>query len=101
MKAVLNCNCRLCHAALNPLPVISLGNVPRGVQHFLEPDQCDSDRGIDIEIYQCSFCGLIQLRSEPVIYEATETSATAYSPAMSDHRAEQIRAFVAAFGLSA
>ena len=92
--------CRLCKAALDGGAALELRRVPRGAQYFPKPEQRDSDYAVDLDIYQCPYCGLIQLSGEPIIYGEGETSATAFSPAMSEHRARQMREFVSEFGLT-
>ncbi|MDT5060837.1 MAG: hypothetical protein QOH63_1296 [Acidobacteriota bacterium] len=91
--------CRLCTAVLDGGPALELRHVPRGAQYFPKPEQRGSDYAVDLDIYQCPYCGLTQLAGEPVIYSEGETSATAFSPAMSEHRTLQMREFVGEFGL--
>ena len=92
--------CRLCKAALDGGAALELRRVPRGAQYFPKSDERASDYAVDLDIYQCPYCGLIQLSGEPVIYGEGETSATAFSPAMSEHRTRQVREFVGHFGLA-
>ncbi|MDT5156639.1 MAG: hypothetical protein QOH51_996 [Acidobacteriota bacterium] len=93
--------CRLCKAVLDSGgPALELRHVPMGAQHFPKPEQREADYGVDLDIYQCSYCGLIQLSGEPVIYGEGETSATAFSPTMSEHRTQQMREFIGEFGLA-
>ncbi|HEV2863467.1 MAG TPA: methyltransferase domain-containing protein [Pyrinomonadaceae bacterium] len=92
--------CRLCGAGLEGGPELELRRVPRGAQYFPKPDERRSDFGVDLDIYQCHFCGLVQLSGEPIIYGEGETSATAFSPGMSEHRTQQMRDFVGRFGLA-
>ena len=92
--------CRLCKAALAGEPVVELRQVPRGAQYLPKPEERDADYGVALDIYQCAYCGLIQLSGEPVIYGEGETSATAFSPGMSEHRTQQMRRFVGEFGLA-
>jgi SAM-dependent methyltransferase len=91
--------CRLCLAPLSGKPEVELRHVPRGAQYFPTAEQRESDYAVDLDIHQCDYCGLIQLAGDAVIYGEGETSATAFSPAMRDHRAEQMRAFVDQFQL--
>ena len=92
--------CRLCKAALDCGAALELRRVPRGAQYFPKSDERASDYSVNLDIYQCPYCGLIQLSGEPVIYGEGETSATAFSPAMSEHRTRQMREFVGHFGLA-
>lgn len=91
--------CRLCAASLDGGTALELRHMPRGAQYFPKPEQRDSDYGVDLDIHQCPYCGLIQLSGEPVIYGEGETSATAFSPGMSEHRTRQMHEFVGESGL--
>lgn len=91
--------CRLCKAPLEGGPVVELHNVPQGAQYFPKAEQRGADRGVDLSIHECPFCGLVQLSGEPIIYSEGETSATAFSPVMAEHRTRQMEAFVGEFGL--
>jgi len=85
--------------ALPSVPVLHLKNVPRGVQFFPMPEQFSTDAGIDITVWQCDGCGLVQLRGDSVVYSQHVTAASSYSPAMIAHRHEQAGAFVIRFEL--
>jgi len=92
--------CRLCGTLLSEEPVIKLENVPRGAQVFPTAEQLHEDFAINLDIYQCSSCGLVQLGGESsVIYADQVTSAHGYSPKMLAHRKEQARNFVTKFDL--
>lgn len=92
--------CRLCAAPLEGGPGLELRRLPRGVQYFPRHEQRDADLAVDLDVYQCPYCGLIQLKGEPVIYDEGETSATVFSPAMEEHRTRQVRDFLEEFGLA-
>lgn len=92
--------CRLCGAEREGGPALELRGVPRAAQCFPTAEERRSDRGVDLFVSECRFCGLIQLSGEPIIYGEGETSATAFSPAMSEHRERQMREFVGEFGLA-
>ena len=66
--------CRLCKAALDGGAALELRRVPRGAQYFPKSDERASDYSVNLDIYQCPYCGLIQLSGEPVIYGEGETS---------------------------
>jgi 2-polyprenyl-3-methyl-5-hydroxy-6-metoxy-1,4-benzoquinol methylase len=92
-------NCRLCGTLLSEKPVIKLENVPRGAHVFPTAEQLDEDFTVNLDIYQCSSCGLVQLGGESVIYADQVTSAHGYSPKMLEHRRQQAHDFVTQFHL--
>ena len=67
--------CRLCKAALDGGAALELRRVPRGAQYFPKSDERASDYAVNLDIYQCPYCGLIQLSGEPVIYGEGETDS--------------------------
>ncbi len=91
--------CRLCFAPLHSQPNVELRHVPRGAQYFPTAAQRETDYAVNLDVHQCDYCGLIQLAGDPVIYGEGETSATAFSSAMRDHRTQQVQSFVDQFGL--
>jgi len=42
--------------------------MPKAAQFFPEKSEFKNDKGIALNIYQCSTCGLIQLNIKPVNY---------------------------------
>lgn len=99
MDSYLQYECRLCKMKFLSVPVFELRHVPRGVQFFPTPDQFEMDGGVNIEVWHCSGCGLVQTRANAIVYDQYLTSASSYSSAMLAHRREQARAFIERFGL--
>ncbi len=75
--------------------------MPSVAQHLPDAQSAAQDRGIDLEVYQCSGCGLVQLDCEPVHYYREVIRAAGFSPEMRAFRLEQFREFVAQNGLRA
>ena len=42
--------------------------MPKAAQNMPDPYSVYLDRGVDLEVCQCSGCGLVQLNNEPVSY---------------------------------
>jgi 2-polyprenyl-3-methyl-5-hydroxy-6-metoxy-1,4-benzoquinol methylase len=73
---------------------------PEAAQYYPEMSEFDEDKGIDLEVYQCSSCGLVQLIAEPVSYYREVITAASLSPKAREARLAEIRDIVEHFGLS-
>lgn len=91
--------CRCCGSSLKENPVLTYHNMPDRAQNFPSLDELDADQGIDIELYQCPFCGLVQLLNQPVGYYRDVIRAVAVSEDMKEFRNQYFREFVDYFGL--
>ncbi len=58
-----------------------------------------TERGSDLDVCQCSSCGLIQLNSLPVHYYKEVVRAAAFSPEMRGHRLQQFKRFAEDYNL--
>lgn len=58
-----------------------------------------ADTGVDLDIYQCSGCGLVQLASEPVNYYREVIRAAGISQVLSEAKRRQFSEFIARHGL--
>lgn len=92
--------CRLCGASLSQEPIIKLENVPCGAHVFPTKEQLNTDVAVNLKIYQCSSCSLVQLGGEQVTYADQVTSAHGYSPKMLEHRRKQADHFITQFHLN-
>lgn len=86
--------CRVCAAALQPAPLLTLSNMPAMAQGFPDRDALEHDHGTQLCVCECSGCGLMQLQGEPVPYHREVIRASAYSPAMREFRLEQFKRWV-------
>ncbi|HPS21086.1 MAG TPA: methyltransferase domain-containing protein [Candidatus Omnitrophota bacterium] len=91
--------CRLCGCALFDKPVLELSGMPSAAQYFPLENEFATDKGIQLNIYQCSRCGLIQLRIEPVSYYREVITAASFSEKTRATRFGQIRKVVEEYGL--
>ncbi|CBN55136.1 MULTISPECIES: class I SAM-dependent methyltransferase [Kamptonema] len=92
-------NCRLCRFPLSIHPSIKLKNIPRGGHVLPKYEQLETDTGVDLEVYQCENCGLVQLTAESLVYADQVGSAHASSPGMLSHRKRQAYELVEQFNL--
>lgn len=86
--------CRVCDGKLYKEPLIKYQNMPRIAQYLPDKDTVKDDTGTDIEVYQCKFCGLIQLNSEPVPYYKQVIRSSGFSEEMKNYRQKQFKEFV-------
>lgn len=91
--------CRVCNHAFFESPLLRLENMPKAAQHLPDADSLDKDRGVDLEVYQCSGCGLVQLTNDPVPYYREVIRAAAFSEEMEEFRAKQFGSFIAEYAL--
>jgi hypothetical protein len=94
----INC-CRVCGRLFYQLPLFSMKNMPKSAQHLPERELLQDDKGIDLEIVQCSGCGLVQHRNDAVPYYRDVIRASAFSASMRLFREEQFSDFVARYSL--
>lgn len=92
--------CRLCGAVLRGKPVYVLNNMPKSAQFFPKYEELENERGIDIILYQCDYCGHIQAAGAPVPYYKDVIRATAVSGEMKAFRSKQFHDFITKYSLS-
>jgi 2-polyprenyl-3-methyl-5-hydroxy-6-metoxy-1,4-benzoquinol methylase len=73
--------------------------MPKAAQYFPLQNEFENDKGITLNVYQCSACGLIQLNIEPVDYFREVITAASFSEKTRLSRLNQMKEFVAEFGL--
>lgn len=83
-------NCRWCHGALEPEPVFELSGIPQGAQALPTREQLLSDHPVNLHLYRCADCSLVQAVCEPVTYHREVIRANAVSPAMQSFRQHQL-----------
>ena len=82
-------NCRLCNNKLFPSPLLQLNGMPKAAQYFPSKDEFADDKGIVLNIFQCSDCGLVQLNTNPVEYFKEVITATFFSEEIKKSRFNQ------------
>lgn len=85
--------CRVCgHKYFNE-PLLRYENMPRAAQYLPDAGSLEGDKGVDLEVCQCSGCGLVQLSNDPVPYYREVIRASAFSKEMRDFRMKQFGSF--------
>lgn len=92
--------CRCCREEISGEPVLKYFDMPGMAQNFPDEAHLSEDSSIDIELYQCRNCGLIQILSEPVVYFRDVIRASAVSDEMKVFRLEYFKEFVEKYGLA-
>ena len=91
--------CRVCRHDFFEEPLLRYENMPRAAQFLPDAESLERDKGVDMEVCQCSGCGLVQLSNDPVPYYKEVIRAAAFSEEMKDFRMKQFDSFVQEFSL--
>lgn len=92
-------SCIVCKKQLPDKPVFKLGNAPASAQDIPDKEGCKKDKGIELGLYQCSHCGLVQLDCEPVSYYKDVIRAGGYSTTMTELRRREYRHLIDTYHL--
>ena len=87
-------SCRACGGRLSWKDSIHYGNMPKGAQNFPTRARLASDCGIDLDLVECSACGVMQLSTPPVSYWRNVIRAVGFSEEMLAFRRAQLNGFV-------
>lgn len=97
----MNKKCLLCSGALIPDNIIfKLHNLPSSAQNIPDGNQVKEDNGIDLDLYQCNNCGLVQFDCEPVDYYKKVIRAGGETSTMINLRRKQYEKFINQFNLT-
>ena len=92
------CSCRFCGGAFFQPALLDYPDAPQSAQGFLDSlDQADAL--VDLKIYQCASCGLVQHSLPPVSYHRDVIRALAYSAEMATFRLQQLGSWIQHFDL--
>ena len=91
--------CRICGRELFPEILLELKNMPAAAQNFPTAESLADDQGIDLELRQCSCCGVVQLTNPPVPYFRDVIRAAGCSPEMHAFRLKQFSEWIKEFQL--
>ena len=83
--------CRLCRRENPEAPALRCPGMPALSQHLPEKPE---PGGVELRIFECPFCGLVQLDNDPVPYYREVIRAAAYSPEMGEFRRRQFSEWV-------
>ncbi|MDO4866002.1 MAG: class I SAM-dependent methyltransferase [Clostridia bacterium] len=79
--------------------LMRISGMPRGAQYILTKEEVDDDRPVDLQLCQCSGCGLVQFDCEPVDYYRDVIRAGGFSSTMTQLRRDQYKHFIESCGL--
>lgn len=91
--------CRVCGHEFFKEPLLRYANMPGAAQYLPDAETIESGKGVDLEVCQCSGCGLVQLGNAAVPYYKEVIRAAAFSEEMKDFRIEQFGSFVEKYSL--
>ena len=91
--------CRVCGNEFFDEPLLRYHNMPKSAQFLPDAESLGSDYGVELDVCQCSGCGLVQLSNPPVHYYKEVIRSSAVSQAMTDFRKKQFRDFVKKYSL--
>lgn len=91
--------CRVCGSSFFREPLLRYANMPGAAQHMPDATLCADDRGVDLEVCQCSVCGLVQLSNHPVPYFRDVIRAAGFSEEMKAFRIKQFGDFILKYSL--
>ena len=96
---MLNSRCRVCDRPFPKSSLLNFVNMPKAAQFLPDAESLAQDRGIDLDVFQCEGCGLVQIGNAPVPYYKEVVRAAAFSQEMKEFRREQFAAFVGNYTL--
>lgn len=91
--------CIVCSAPLFEKPLLHCENFPQSAQGMPAAEDLKDEKGIDVDLCQCSGCGLVQLDCEPVGYFRDVIRAGGFTTTMVELRRRQYRHFIETCGL--
>ncbi len=86
--------CRACYSCLPIDNVISYKNMPKSAQYFPSSADLSEDKGFDIILKECPYCGLVQAVGEPVPYYKDVIRAVSVSDEMKEFRIRQFSEWI-------
>ena len=92
--------CRACGGTLYNEPLISFKDLPSSAQGMPSSDELNNDAPIDLDLMQCSCCGLIQFTCEPVSYYKNVIRSTGFSSTMKAVRRKEYAEYIDKYSLS-
>lgn len=85
--------CKVCEGNLFSKALLEYPGSPKAAQGFLS-DLSEQDEVVNLDIYQCAKCGLVQHKLEPVSYYKEVIRAVAFSREMGKFRLKQLGSWI-------
>lgn len=89
-----NSRCRCCGTLLEGEPILAYSDMPGQAQNFPDESSLQEDSGVEMKLYQCENCGLIQIPGKPVPYYKDVIRASAVSDEMKEYRLHYFQDFL-------
>ena len=91
--------CRVCYQDFFEDSLLHYKNMPKSAQFFPDEDELMTEKGMDLDVCQCSGCGLVQLTNSPVFYYKEVIRAASVSKEMRDFRLKQFKQWIKKYEL--
>lgn len=99
MDVRLLSHCKLCRNKTSEKAFFEIKDTPSIIQNLASnPNQASKEK-INIKVYKCNFCGLVQLNNRPVTYYKTVIRSAGISTEMQKFRRSQIKKFKQKYSL--
>lgn len=98
MEKIVLKKCISCGSKLDN-PVMKFNNLPSSAQNIPTKDKIKFDKGIDLSLYKCPNCGLVQFNTEPVSYYRDVIRSSGFSSTMKEMRTNQIKHMIEKYDL--
>ena len=92
-------HCIACGHRLPERELFKLNHAPASAQDIPDAEEVKVDCGIDLDLYQCPACGLVQFDCEPVSYYRDVIRAGGFSTTMTGLRRNQYRHLIETYHL--
>lgn len=99
MNLTENRICKNCKKFLPKNPSMIYHDMPGRAQYFPDVDHLCDDKSVDLYLFQCRHCGLIQLANDPVYYYRDVIRAASVSDEMHEFRVGFYSDFLDKYGL--
>jgi len=89
-----NKKCKICKEDFFYNNYINFKKVPSSAQNFPNKNNLKNDRGINLKIFQCSKCGVVQVINKPVSYYKQVIRSSEFSKEMIKFRTLQFKKII-------
>jgi 2-polyprenyl-3-methyl-5-hydroxy-6-metoxy-1,4-benzoquinol methylase len=96
----LETSCRLCHSHKQISELIKLKNFPRSAQQLPQKSDFRQDNPIELSIFQCMTCGLVQTGNPPVDYYKDVITAATHTDISKKKIKEEITALITKYNIT-
>jgi hypothetical protein len=91
--------CIVCGRRLGNQPLISFDKMPASAQNIPTKEEIEDEKAIELNLYQCDGCGLVQFDCEPVDYYKDVIRSGGYSTTMVELRRSQYKHLIENYSL--